>query len=237
MTRRSAALALTSASNIFPTELPAIRTVSNLASMPCSARWRTNSAPDCCSASVFSSVAVMTCTSRAPRSIDRASPTALAAGALWSQAITMRSKLTGSPAASSSEHSRIGRPDRKIRSSMIFSDRLSCGLTGTIDRSFGRAHSARWPGASPAIKCKPSHVPNADLGNRGVECFQQAMRIHCALHLIGAVEVGRYHDLRPNKDILFNGQRGYLGLETCRYANAFLNCCDRRWTRDTNERQ
>ena len=53
MTKRSMPLTLTSASSILPTELPSIRTISKLALMPCSTRWRITAAPDCCSAGVF----------------------------------------------------------------------------------------------------------------------------------------------------------------------------------------
>src|SRR5260370_35709718 len=75
-----------------------------------------------------------------------ASATARAAGAEWSHAIAALLNATGSSVANSSGHSRIGRPDSKIKASTIFSERLSCALTGTSERSFSRAAWAKYTG-------------------------------------------------------------------------------------------
>src|SRR5882757_1152201 len=56
--------------------------------------------------------------------------------------------MTGSSAASSSGHIRTGRPDLNSNCSTIFSDWPSCELTGTSDRSFSRAYSAKFDAIS-----------------------------------------------------------------------------------------
>src|SRR5258708_6729933 len=56
--------------------------------------------------------------------------------------------MTGSSAASSSGHIRTGRAALNRHCSTIFSDWPSCELTGTSDRSFSRANSAKFDAIS-----------------------------------------------------------------------------------------
>src|SRR6516162_6912737 len=83
----------------------------------------------------------------------------------------------------------------------------------------------------------PLNVAYADLGDRGIECFQQALRTRGALHLVGEFAIRRDHDARPNRDILFDSQRSDLGVETCRHINAFCDRCNQPWAWVSKERQ
>ena len=72
----------------------------------------------------------------------------------------------------------------------------------------------------------PLDVAYADLGDRGIECFQQALRIRGALHLVGEVKIRR--DPCP----FDAGQTLLDSMYVLVYGKVESDCGTRRWRRE-----